>query len=152
MVFEITGFVLHAMCVIWAPLRIVTLLAEIDVVQLVIVSVVPLLTTREAIWTGRSMRAEPDWMIAASFEPRGALDGGQDGLVIIRRLVAALPVALAPAGTALLEIGFDQGPAGESAVAALAGDWSSRIQPDLSGTPRLAHVERASAVERPGGR
>lgn len=90
--------------------------------------------------------------IAASFEPRGALDGGQDGLVIIRRLVAALPVALAPAGTALLEIGFDQGPAVESAVAALAGDWSSRIQPDLSGTPRLAHVERASAVERPGGR
>ena len=90
--------------------------------------------------------------IAASFEPRGALDGGPDGLVIIRRLVAALPVALAPAGTALLEIGFDQGPAIESAVAALAGNWSSRIQPDLSGAPRLAHVERASAVERPGGR
>jgi release factor glutamine methyltransferase len=85
--------------------------------------------------------------VAASFEPRMALDGGLDGLAIIRRLLAALPSALVPEGTALLEIGFDQGPAVERAVAGLPGDWSCRIQPDLSGRPRLAHVERAANPE-----
>jgi release factor glutamine methyltransferase len=82
--------------------------------------------------------------VAASFEPRMALDGGLDGLAVIRRLLAALPSALVPEGTALLEIGFDQGPAVERAVAGLPGDWSCRIQPDLSRRPRLAHVERAA--------
>ena len=76
--------------------------------------------------------------VAASFEPRLALDGGPDGLAVVRRLLEALPSALAPGGMALLEIGFDQGPAVEAAVAALAGEWTCRIQPDLSGRPRLA--------------
>ena len=80
--------------------------------------------------------------VAASFEPRTALDGGPDGLSEIRRLLGALPSALAPAGIALLEIGFDQGPAFEQAVAGLDGRWTCRIQPDLSGRPRLAGVER----------
>jgi release factor glutamine methyltransferase len=81
--------------------------------------------------------------VAASFEPRLALDGGPDGLAVVRRLLEALPSALTPDGVALLEIGFDQGPAVEKTVAALEGEWSCRIQPDLSGNPRLAHVERA---------
>ena len=85
--------------------------------------------------------------VAASFEPRLALDGGPDGLALVRRLLVALPSALAPAGTALLEIGFDQGPAVEQAVADLPGGWTCRIQTDLSGRPRLAHVERSSAGE-----
>jgi release factor glutamine methyltransferase len=85
--------------------------------------------------------------VAASFEPRIALDGGPDGLVLIRRLLEALPEALAPAGTALLEIGFDQGPAVEAAVATLPGEWTCRIDEDLSGRPRLASVERESASD-----
>lgn len=89
--------------------------------------------------------AEVDQLpVAASFEPRTALDGGPDGLAVVRRLLAALPSVLAPTGTALLEIGFDQGPAVEQAVAGLPGGWSCWIQPDLSGPPRLAHVERAA--------
>jgi release factor glutamine methyltransferase len=82
--------------------------------------------------------------VAASFEPRSALDGGPDGLAVVRRLLAALPGVLAVDGTALLEIGFDQGPAVERAVAEIPGAWSSRIQPDLSGHPRLVRVERAT--------
>jgi release factor glutamine methyltransferase len=83
--------------------------------------------------------------VAASFEPRLALDGGPDGLAIVRRLLEALPGALLPAGAALLEIGFDQGPAVEAAVAALAGEWLCHVQSDLAGYPRLARVERAAA-------
>jgi release factor glutamine methyltransferase len=83
--------------------------------------------------------------VAASFEPRLALDGGHDGLDIVRRLLASLPVALAPTGTALLEIGFDQGPAVEAEVAALPGTWECWVQADLSGNPRLARIERRQA-------
>jgi release factor glutamine methyltransferase len=84
--------------------------------------------------------------IAASFEPRLALDGGPDGLALVRRLLAALPSVLAPEGTALLEIGFDQGPAVEAVVAGLGEGWACRVQDDLSGKPRLAHVERSAAA------
>jgi release factor glutamine methyltransferase len=38
-----------------------------------------------------------------SYEPRGALDGGPDGLAVYRRLVPELPAALRPGGVALLE-------------------------------------------------
>jgi release factor glutamine methyltransferase len=96
--------------------------------------------------------AEVDRMpLAASFEPRSALDGGPDGLAVIRRLLVLLPDALASTGTALLEIGFDQGPAIETAVAALPGRWSCRVQPDLAGHPRLARVERSTNPVRPAG-
>jgi release factor glutamine methyltransferase len=88
--------------------------------------------------------------VAASFEPRLALDGGPDGLAIVRRLLEALPATLAPDGVALLEIGFDQGTAVGEAVAALEGEWSCLIQPDLSGNPRLAHVERSIGSEALG--
>lgn len=90
--------------------------------------------------------------VAASFEPRLALDGGADGLSTVRRLVGALPEALAATGTALLEIGFDQGSAVEAAVAGLPGEWRCDVQADLSGRPRLAHVERASGGHSSGRR
>ena len=87
--------------------------------------------------------AEVDGLpVAASFEPRLALDGGPDGLGVVRRLLEALPAALAHDGVALLEIGWNQGPAVASAVAALPGEWSCRVLPDLSGRDRVARVER----------
>ena len=51
----------------------------------------------------------PTLAVAASFEPVLALDGGPDGLDLVRRLLDGLPAVLAPGGTALLEIGSDQG-------------------------------------------
>ncbi len=39
------------------------------------------------------------------FEPRLALDGGEDGLDVYRRLIASMPGRLVPGGDILLEIG-----------------------------------------------
>lgn len=87
----------------------------------------------------------PQLPVAASFEPALALDGGRDGLDVIRRLLPRLPDVLAPGGTALLEIGADQGDLlGAAAATALPG-WRCVIQPDLSGSPRVARLERADA-------
>jgi release factor glutamine methyltransferase len=80
-----------------------------------------------------------DLPIAASFEPRHALDGGLDGLEVIRRLLRLLPVILAPGGTALLEIGADLETAITDAVAELEG-WSCVVEADLAGLPRVAVI------------
>lgn len=81
--------------------------------------------------------------VAASFEPGEALDGGPDGLAVIRRLLERLPEAVAPGGVALLEIGADQGGAIVDAVAATLPGWPVAVEPDLAGAPRVARVERA---------
>jgi release factor glutamine methyltransferase len=56
--------------------------------------------------------------LGVRFEPRLALDGGDDGLNVIRRLVAELPGVLNAGGTTLLEHGCDQGPAVRELLAA----------------------------------
>jgi release factor glutamine methyltransferase len=81
--------------------------------------------------------------IAASFEPRSALDGGADGLDLIRALLSRLPEALAEDGVALLEIGGDQGETAPLAVAETLVGWRSAVAPDLAGLPRVLRVERA---------
>ena len=80
--------------------------------------------------------------IAASFEPRSALDGGSDGLDITRRLLALLPDVLAPDGVALLEIGADQGAAAPAVVATELPGWTASVETDLAGLPRILRVER----------
>lgn len=76
------------------------------------------------------------------FEPRSALDGGPDGLDVIRRLLERLPAVLEAGGVALLEIGADEGDAMTTAVASLLPGWRCEIRPDLAGLARLARVER----------
>ena len=80
--------------------------------------------------------------IAASFEPREALDGGVDGLDAIRALLERLPESLAADGVALLEIGADQGESAPAAVAALLPGWHASVAADLAGLPRVLRVER----------
>jgi release factor glutamine methyltransferase len=79
----------------------------------------------------------PELAVAASFEPRAALDGGPDGLVVIRRLLEVLPERIAAGGVALLEIGDDQGPEIRAAAAERLPGWQLRIEPDLAGRPRV---------------
>ncbi len=83
----------------------------------------------------------PELPVAASFEPRAALDGGPDGLDVIRRLLALLPDRVGAAGVALLEIGDEQGPALRAAAAERLPGWEVRLEPDLAGTPRVAVLE-----------
>ena len=80
--------------------------------------------------------------IAASFEPREALDGGVDGLDAIRALLERLPESLAADWVALLEIGADQGETAPAAVAALLPGWRASVAADLAGLPRVLRVER----------
>jgi release factor glutamine methyltransferase len=87
----------------------------------------------------------PTLAVAASFEPTIALDGGSDGLAVIRRLLANLPGVLASGGAALLEIGDDQAAWMTEAVAELLPGWSCTIHPDLSGHPRVARIEGSHA-------
>lgn len=75
------------------------------------------------------------------YEPRAALDGGDDGLTAYRAIIAALPGLLTPSGAAVLELGAGQ----RDAVAALAeaAGYQAEPRPDLSGIPR-AMILRAA--------
>ncbi len=88
---------------------------------------------------------EPVWRTLAPdvqrFEPRLALDGGYDGLDVIRRLAAAAPARLAPGGALYLEIGYDQG---ESVPALLVqhGMVDVVVRKDYAGHPRIVRGRR----------
>jgi len=77
------------------------------------------------------------------FEPALALDGGTDGLDLLRRLLAELPFQLAPGGVALLEIGHDQADAVRAAAEALPIPVRVSSLPDLAGLQRVVRIERA---------
>jgi release factor glutamine methyltransferase len=93
----------------------------------------------------------PALAVAASFEPRAALDGGPDGLDVIRRLLAVLPGRVAADGVALLEIGDEQGPALCAAAAERLPGWEVRLEPDLAGVPRVAVLDAPGDPAPPPG-
>jgi release factor glutamine methyltransferase len=78
-----------------------------------------------------------------AWEPGRALDGGADGLDLLRRLVASLPAAMADGGVALLEIGQGQAPSVRELVAQLPVDTSVTILADLAGIERVVRVAMA---------
>ena len=86
----------------------------------------------------------PQLPVATSYEPTIALDGGLDGLDVIRRLLDALPSALFRDGVAFLEIGGDQGEAILTAVGGRLPGWTCTVEKDLSGLPRVARLARAT--------
>ena len=69
-------------------------------------------------------------------DPVAALDGGPDGLDLIRRLISQAPSRLVSGGLLALEVGHDQAPS----VAALLGEagfTDIRIESDLQEIPRF---------------
>jgi release factor glutamine methyltransferase len=72
------------------------------------------------------------------YEPRIAVDGGPDGLGLLRRLFVDLPTRAAPGATVLLETGVGQA----GAISALVPHGSSvTVVPDLAGLDRVLRVD-----------
>jgi release factor glutamine methyltransferase len=85
--------------------------------------------------------------VAASFEPRDALDGGPDGLDLVRRLVDQLGRVLRPEGIAFLEIGADQGQAVLAEIAQRLPAAAADVLPDLAGFDRVVRIQPGGAAE-----
>lgn len=79
----------------------------------------------------------------ARFEPRLALDGGDDGLNAYRAIVAALPRLLKPGGAFALEVGIGQAEA-VRALAEAASLSTGPVKRDLAGIPRVVNGRRAA--------
>lgn len=76
-------------------------------------------------------------------EPRVALDGGPDGLDVLRRFCIQLPSKVAPGATAILEVGAGQA----AAVAAIAPPGASvGLQADLAGIERVIRIGPVAAA------
>lgn len=88
--------------------------------------------------SGESATLQPE---VARHEPAPALYGGEDGLDVIRRVLADAPRCLAKEGLLIVEFGFGQ----EAAIRGAATDsgWHvARIRADLQGIPRVAVLRR----------
>ncbi len=75
-------------------------------------------------------------------EPRLALDGGADGLDVIRRLVASVAPRVAGGGLVAIEHGFDQADAVRALIDATGAFAPAETRADLAGQPRVTHARR----------
>lgn len=75
-------------------------------------------------------------------EPTLALDGGPDGLALIRRLLQAGPRLLAPGGCMLLEIEASQGEAALELARRSMPASDPQLLQDLAGLDRLLVLEK----------
>ena len=76
------------------------------------------------------------------FEPTAALDGGMDGLMMHRRIVAEAPERLRAGGRLYLEIQFDQGAQAQEIVSAQAELDDVRVLRDFGGKDRVVTARR----------
>lgn len=74
-------------------------------------------------------------------DPILALDGGPDGLDIVRRFLADAPAHLTPSGWVALEVGHDQGHATAEHAQSL-GFQQAKVSADLAGIERFVLAER----------
>jgi len=71
------------------------------------------------------------------FEPLQALDGGQDGLDIVREIIRQAPEYLKPGGGLLIETGFGQAGAVRDIVEDIPGLEYIKYIPDFAGIERV---------------
>lgn len=79
-------------------------------------------------------------------EPHLALFGGDDGLDVVRRILAEAPSFLAPGGTLLVEIGAGQAEAVTALARRDARYAEVRTQPDLAGIARVFEARAAGGA------
>jgi len=87
-------------------------------------------------------RDELGTLAVARYEPRLALDGGADGLDLIRRLLEQAPRVLAHPGLLLMEIGAGQGARVCALAEATFPGARVRLLHDYAGHDRVVVVER----------
>ncbi len=75
-------------------------------------------------------------------EPTQALDGGLDGLNLIKRLIFENPIRLAPDGLMLLEIDANQGKSVKHLAQLAFPEASVDLYQDLSGHDRLISIQQ----------
>ena len=90
------------------------------------------------IRSGTIPSLEPE---VSRFEPREALDGGPDGLALVRRLLRQGPDYLRPAGTILLELDPDQMGAARSAALAVYPKAKVHCVKDLAENQRVLVIQ-----------
>lgn len=84
---------------------------------------------------GEIGRLEPE---AGQYEPRAALDGGEDGLAVLRRIAGQAAARVIPGGFVAVEFGLGQGAAVRAAFEAAGGYASVELVADLAGRDRVA--------------
>lgn len=72
----------------------------------------------------------------SEYEPKMALDGGEDGLIFYRRIAKEAKAVLLPGARLYLEIGYDQGESVKD-IFQKEGYEAVEVFPDLSGNPRV---------------
>ena len=77
----------------------------------------------------------------ARHEPHLALDGGADGLVLIRKLVSQIPQIALPGACMILEIQYNQGDQMLHIVNQLPGTPRFSLLKDLAGLPRIVKIQ-----------
>ncbi len=80
------------------------------------------------------------------WEPPEALFAGEDGLDVIRQLVAGAPEHLSCGGLLALECGLGQAEGIAADLKANGAFAAVRIRPDLTGRPRVVMAERSGRV------
>ena len=80
----------------------------------------------------------------AGYEPHMALDGGADGLEVVKKIREGLPMVLRPGGQCFIEIGADQGEAVRDLFLEKTGDLAGfqqvEILVDYAGRDRVVHA------------
>ncbi len=99
----------------------------------IVISNPPYIATKELGGLDRNVR---------DYEPRLALDGGGDGLDVIRRLIDQAREVLRPGGQLFLEIGEDQG-AAVSEILARHGYTAVHVLKDINGCDRVVAARSA---------
>jgi release factor glutamine methyltransferase len=79
-------------------------------------------------------------LAVSRYEPLAALDGGPDGLVVIRRLLEQAPTVCQPGTQVLLEIGADQGDAVRKLVVGSLSPRRVDVRKDYAGHDRIVHA------------
>ena len=98
-----------------------------------IVSNPPYIPTAQIETLDRSVR---------EYEPIQALDGGLDGLVVHRRILAEAPARLRTGGRVYLEIAFDQGELAQQVASEYDAFDDVRILKDFGGRDRVLTLRR----------